>query len=205
MRSLSILALMILACTVCGQSLPSEVKAPVSGTVVVQPDVAGKVTVTGAERAGVTLSPGTLTVNGQSVGVVVASGGGGPGPDVPPMPPPPENDPKLKEFEEAFNADASPDKKPLASKMSERYALAAKAIKEGRAAGFTGEQLRELLKNLTVDLLLGDKLGAVRHLIAFLLAEVLPNDLKQPLTPANLDAAAKQFERVAKLLERLGK
>jgi hypothetical protein len=204
MRSLSILALLILACTMFGQSLPNEVKAPIGTATVLGPDASGAVKVVGAAQSGVTLSPGTLTVNGQTVAVVVASGGGGP--DVPPLPPPPpENDPKLKEFEDAFNADASPDKKPLASKMSERYALAAAKIRAGDAKGFTGEQLRELLKNLTVDLLLGDKLGAVRHLIAFLLAEVLPSDLKATLTPGNLDAAAKQFERVAKLLDRLGK
>ena len=61
---------------------------------------------------------------------------------------------------------------------------------------------RELLKNLTVDLLLGDKLGAVRHLIAFLLAEVLPSELKQPLTEAQLTAAA--LTRRSRLCTRHG-
>ena len=202
MRSLSILALLFFALVAFGQSLPSEIKAPVSGTVVVAPDAAGKVTVSGATTAGVTLSPGTLTVNGQSVAVVVASGGGGP--DVPPDEKD-KDDPKLKEFEEAFNADPAADKKPLAAKMSEAYRLAAKKIRAGEAAGFNGETLKELLKNLIANLELGDKLSLVRILISALLGEVLPLDLKPPLNQAQLTAAAKQFERVAKLLERLGK
>jgi len=206
MRLLSFVALLFFGCLAFGQQLPNEVRTPVNGSAVVQPDAAGKIVVVGAHQAGVTLAPGSLTVGGQTIPVVVASADGSPVPPQPgPNPPAPDNDPKLKEFEEAFAADTAPDKKVLASKISERYRLAAKAIREGKAAGFNGEQLRELLKNLVADLLLGDKLSAIRHLIAFLLAEILPADLSQPLTPETLNRAANQFDRVAKLLERLGK
>ena len=191
------------------QSLPNEVKAPVGTSTVLGPDAAGAVKVIGAAQAGVTLSPGTLTVNGQTVAVVVASGGGGPspGPDVPPA-----EDPKLKEFQEAFNKE-KPEAKANKKKLADIYRLIGGADKEhgilakaadGSYANYknTGE-LADLLLKFIINELGGGKFEFLFKLIAILLREVLPDDPDAILTDATRLKASKQLVRIATLLEKL--
>lgn len=215
MRLLSLIAVLALAFTAFGQSLPNEVKSPVGTATVLGPDAGGAVKVIGAAQAGVTLSPGTLTVNGQSVAVVVATGGGGPlpgpgpapGPDVPP-----DEDPKLAEFQAAF-AKEKPAAKANVKKLAAIYRLLASADKDhgilaknadGSFANYKDAgELFDLLLKFIVDELGGGKFEFLFKLIAILLREVLPDDPAAGMNDATRAKAAKQFVRIANILERL--